>query len=572
MPSVRGRQKAKLISNLQRPQMMDVLAMEEEIRALMDHDWQLRERVECTRTRCDGEPHVGYPYPHDRKTPAMKTPLAEAQAMDKLYRSRRHLSYLSQRLTKAVQDVEAGQNRFLTVSMPPRSGKSHLSSEYFPTWLLHKHPDWKVGLISHSPTLATSWGRSIRRKIEEHEDFLGIELAKDAGAVSDWETTRGGGVLSRSAPGQSVTGFGFKVLLVDDPVKNFATAHSQKARDELWEYWLNDLYTRLEPPYLVVVVGTRWHEDDLIGRLLSDKFQGDPEQWEVISFPALAEDNDVLGRAPGEPLLSPIVDETHDEAMARWEGIRESVGEYGWAGLYMQRPAPATGAIFKVDSFRYWTNDAALLIDDDPTVMFMEPEKLSAARWVDSWDATFKGTDSSDYVVGQRWALQGKRRFLIDQSRGRRSFTDTLKVMREWNSPDKLGSKWVYEKLIEDAANGPAIIDVLKEEQDGIKPITPKSSKESRARAITPEVEGKFVYLPHPDMPGYEWVRDLVSELRAFPNGANDDQVDAFTQALNHARQSGEASITVPGRTSGPNQRAVTVPKRGSINNRRVAR
>ena len=546
--------------------------MAEEVRALIEHDKKLRSRVACTRTRCTGLPHVGYPYPHERKTPASKTPLAEAKAMDKLYRSRRHLFYLSERLTQAIHDVEQGQNRFITVSMPPRSGKSHLTSEYFPTWILHKHPDWKIGLISHSPTLATSWGRSVRRKIEEHEEFLGIDLARDAGAVADWQTTKGGGVLSRSAPGQSVTGFGFKVLLVDDPVKNFATAHSQKARDELWNYWLNDLYTRLEGPALVVVIGTRWHEDDLIGRLLSKKYQGDSDQWEVISFPALAEQNDVLGRAPGEPLMSPIVDETPAEALVRWEGLRESVGEYAWAGLYMQRPAPATGSIFKVDAFRYWTNDPELLIDDDPAVKLIEPENLSAARWIDSWDATFKGTDSSDYVVGQRWVLQGKHRFLIDQSRGRRSFTETLREMRRWNDPSTLGSRWVYEKLIEDAANGPAIIDTLKEEMDGIKPISPKSSKESRARAITPEVESGFVYLPHPNMPGYEWVRDMISELRSFPNGANDDQVDAFTQALNYARGSAEATITVPGRPNSSNQRPVTIPKRGSVNNRRMTR
>ena len=499
---------------------------------------------------------------------AAPTPLDEARIIDDKYRVRAHLEYLSNRLASAVQDVENGISRKITVSMPPRSGKSHLSSEFFPVWLLHKHPDWKIGLISHSPSLATSWGRSVRRVIEEYGAQLGIELAKDAGAVSDWETTKGGGIISRSAPGQSITGYGFKILLIDDPVKNFATAHSEDARNKLWQWWTGDAFTRLEPPSLTVVVGTRWHEDDMIGRLLSKEHEGNPDDWEVISFPALAENDDVLGRSPGEPIISPIIDESQEEAVQRWDEVRESVGEYAWAALYMQRPSPAQGAIFETDKFRYWTTDPEMLIDDDPSVRLIDPSRMSHARWIDSWDAAFKGTDSSDFVVGQRWAVDGKDRFLIEQERDRWSFTQTVERVKRWETDAVVGSNWVYEKLIEDKANGPAIIDTLKSHVQGIKPITPKSSKEARARAVTPEVEAGHIYLPHPDEPGNEWVRDLVSECRAFPNGANDDQVDAMTQVLNHVRASGKASITVPGRVQGSRASAV-IPKRGSINSRR---
>lgn len=499
---------------------------------------------------------------------AAPTPLDEARIIDDKYRVRAHLEYLSNRLASAVEDVENGISRKITVSMPPRSGKSHLSSEFFPVWLLHKHPDWKIGLISHSPSLATSWGRSVRRVIEEYGAQLGIELAKDAGAVSDWETTKGGGIISRSAPGQSITGYGFKILLIDDPVKNFATAHSEDARNKLWQWWTGDAFTRLEPPSLTVVVGTRWHEDDMIGRLLSKEHEGNPDDWEVISFPAIAENDDVLGRAPGEPIISPIIDESQTEALERWDEVRQSVGEYAWAALYMQRPSPAQGAIFETDKFRYWTTDPEMLIDDDPSVRLIDPLRMSHARWIDSWDAAFKGTDSSDFVVGQRWAIDGKDRFLIEQERDRWSFTQTVERVKRWETDAVVGSNWVYEKLIEDKANGPAIIDTLKTHVQGIKPITPKSSKEARARAVTPEVEAGHIYLPHPDEPGNEWVRDLVSECRAFPSGANDDQVDAMTQVLNHVRASGTASITVPGRAQGSRASAV-IPKRGSINNRR---
>lgn len=516
--------------------------------------------------------YVAAQFEDDTRLHASRSLIKFAQTVDSAYTSRPHLDYLSSRLANAMKDVERGVSRKLTVSMPPREGKSQMVSVYLPLWILSKHPSWKIGLISHSPTLAAGWGRQIRREVEEHGHRLGISIAPDAGAVMDWETTEHGSVLSRSAPGQSVTGKGFNVLIIDDVVKDFADAHSKTSREAIWDWWKANAYTRLEPPSLVVVVGTRWHEDDFIGRLLSSSYEGDPDEFETISFPAIAEEADVLGREPGEPLLSPIIDETEDEALDRWAGIRSSVGEYAWAGLYMQKPQPATGSIFKVDSFRYWTTNGNHLRDGDDSVVFLRPADLSGARWVDSWDATFKGTDSSDFVVGQRWAMQGKKRFLIDQSRGRRSFTETLQVMRDWNDPNRLGSKWVYEKLVEDAANGPAIIDTLRQEMDGIKPISPRSSKESRARAVTPEIEGGFVYLPHPEMVGYEWVTDLVAEMRAFPNSTNDDQVDALTQALNYARGSGEASITVPGRSPGPGQRNITVPKRGSVNSRRVAR
>lgn len=502
--------------------------------------------------------------------PVADDPVGEAQAIDNAYRSRPHLDYLASRLANAVADVEAGQDRKLTVSMPPRMGKSHLSSIFMPVWLLHKHPDWKIGLISHSPSLATSWGRSVRRIIEEHGAALGIALAPDAGAVNDWQTTAGGGILSRSAPGQSLTGYGFDVLLIDDPVKNFATAHSETKRTALWEWWTGDAFTRLEPPSMTIVVGTRWHEDDMIGRLLSHDHEGNPDDWEVISFSALAEADDVLGRTPGDPLMSPLLDESPDDALVRWQSIRESVGEYAWAALYMQRPAPSKGAIFLTDNFRYWTRDPDLLEEDD-SVVLMDPATMKHARWIDSWDATFKATDSSDYVVGQRWAISGQDRYLIDQSRARRSFTETITELESWETQTRLGSPQVFEKLIEDKANGPAIIDTLKQTVKGIKPITPVDSKEARARAVTPELEAGHLILPHPDQPGNEWVRDLVLECRSFPSGAHDDQVDAMTQLLNYVRSSGGATITVPGRS--PNRAAnATLPRRGSVNARRKSR
>lgn len=447
-------------------------------------------------------------------------PAALANGLDSKYQLRPHLEYLSGRLAQAVADVEQGQDRYLTVSMPPRMGKSVLSSIYLPTWILQSHPTWKIGLISHSPTLASSWGRQVRRTVE-HNPGLGIDLASDAGAVTDWQTTEGGGVISRSV-GQATAGLGFKVLLLDDVVRDFVAAHSETNRDSVWDWWLANSRTRLEPPSLVVAVGTRWHEDDILGRLLSKEHEGDPAQWEQIVFPAIAQGNDVLGRSPGDPLISPLIDESPDKALARWADIKQGVGSYAWAALYQQNPAPSKGSIFDVGWWQYW----------DPEDL---PETFD--REFTSWDCAFKDTKTSDYVVGQHWGIKGPYRYLLDQVRGRWAFTETLAQMRQFN-------KGIYEHLVEDKANGTAVIDTLKREISGLIPINPTNSKEARARAITPDIESKHVLIPRPK-PG-SWVVDFLDECRSFPSGAHDDQVDAMTQALSRVRSAG-INATVSG-------------------------
>lgn len=464
------------------------------------------------------------------------TPAGQALVIDAGFRARDHLQYLSDRLALAVSDVEAGQNRKLAVSMPPRMGKSTLSSMFAPVWMLRKHPDWRIALISHAPSLAASWGRSVRRMVTEHGETIGVKIASDAGAVTDWETTERGGITSRSI-GQSITGLGFRVMLIDDAVKDYAAAHSDKQREAVWEWWTANAVTRLEPPSLVIVVGTRWHQDDLIGRLLSDEHDGDPAEWEEIRFPALAEENDVLGREPGDPLLSPVVNETPEQARERWRGLKRTVGSYTWAALYQQSPVPAEGAVFQPAWWRYWTTDPEK-VTADGKVRLYDPRHEKKGVWLDSWDCTFKGSETSDYVVGQRWVRTGADRFLVGQVRRRMTFSETLEAMRTWAEPDSVGGtgEHVARRVVEEAANGAAIIDTLQREIAGMKAVKATASKEARARAVTPEIESGNVYLPHPTEPGYEWVQDLLDEVQLFPSGKHDDQVDALSQGLSEIR------------------------------------
>lgn len=526
--------------------------LEEELAALVERQNWLDKQPKCDRPSCDGKPHLGAPYPHDPTYLQAGSPLESAQQLDAAYAGRPHIQYLSDRLTEAVRAVERGENRYMTISMPPRMGKSTLTSINLPIWLLRQHPDWKIGLISHSPQLATAWGRQVRRFVEEDGERWGIKIAGDAGAVSEWQTTRGGGIVSRSAPGQSITGLGFKVMLMDDVVKDFADAHSESKREAIWDWWQANAVTRLEPPFLCIAIATRWHEDDFIGRLLNPAMNPDADKWENVIFPALAEENDPLGREPGDPLYSPLVSETREEALERWDGLKRSVGSYMWEALYQQHPTPADGSIFNLGWLRFWTTDPAKVREGDPSVILLPRERLERGQWLDSWDLTFKGSSTSDYAVGQRWCRRGADRFLVAQQRGQWSFTQTLEKMLRWCNAGDLddkaspGGSFVHQRLVEDAANGTAAIDVLRKKVEGIKPIKPRSSKEVRARAVTPEIESGNVYLPHPSDPGNGWVNELISEMRAFPSGKHDDMVDALSMGLLGLRDVGEASIFVP--------------------------
>lgn len=472
-------------------------------------------------------------------------PLGQAERLATTFAERPHLRYLSDRIVAAVQDVEAGRSRRIIIEMPPRSGKTTMATLLAPAWMLARHPSWPIALTSHDSGLATGWGRQIRRWAEEGRVAPSVAVARDAGAAGEWETTAGGKVLSVSLR-ESFTGRGAKVLVIDDPHKDFVEAHSKVSRENVWGWWLSVAQTRLEPPSLVIVVMTRWHEDDFVGRLLSRDYEGEPDDWEVIRLPAIAESRDVLDRATGDPLVSPLLDETGAQALARWDEVRASVGEYVWAAMYQQRPAPARGAIFDTSWWRYWTTNPALATDDG-TVVYLDPDRATGARWLDSWDCAFKATDASDYVVGQRWARIGADRYLIAQQRGRWTFTETLERMLAWGDGKGPYGRNVHQRLIEEKANGAAIIDVLRRRVSGMKPVNPQVGKEARARAITPEVESGNVYLPHPREAA--WVADLLSELRSFPHDVHDDQVDALTQALTGLRDAGRGRATVPGRS-----------------------
>lgn len=295
-------------------------------------------------------------------------------------------------------------------------------------------------------------------------------------------------------------------LIIDDPLKDRAEADSATIRQKVWDWYTSTLYTRLAPGGGIILIQTRWHTDDLAGRLLEAAANGEGDQWRVVNFPAIAE-TDEPHRKRGEAL--------HPERypLEQLLKIKAAIGTRDWEALYQQHPTPDGGTIFKKEWLKFW------LPKDLPS---------SFQGIVLSWDMTFKEGDSNDFVVGQAWGRKGGDFFLLDQVRGRWGFTETMEQFKA------LAARYPQagRKLVEDKANGPAVIDSLKHHISGIVPVEPDGSKVARAHAVTALFEAGNVYIPDPSL--FPWVREYITELTQFPSVAHDDQVDSTTQALRH--------------------------------------
>lgn len=425
-------------------------------------------------------------------------------ATEPRYRWYRHCEALGD----ALQAVADGQIQRLMVFMPPRHGKSLLVSRRFPAYYLRRHPSRWVGLASYEATLAQDFSRTAR----DAYVMDGGSLRGDSKAVDLWQTTQGGGMWAVGVGG-ALTGKGGHCLIIDDPIKNDEEAASETIREKHKSWYDATFSTRLEPNGAVVVVQTRWNEDDLSGYLLA-KESLEPEGWVVLNLPALSE-----AEGPKFPESCTVVPdwranegqalcpERYDEAaLAK---IKNRVGSYFWSALYQQRPTPGEGGTIKRKWWQRWTQ---------------LPEAFDFL--CQSWDMAFKDTDASDYVVGQVWGVKGADAYLVDQVRGRMDFPTTVMAVRAMHAK--------YPKanvtMIEDAANGVAVIQSLRTKVAGVLAVKPLGGKESRAAAVAPLIESGNVYIPEPEQAA--WVGDFVEECAAFPNGVNDDQVDAMTQAL----------------------------------------
>lgn len=450
-----------------------------------------------------------------RRTSAWPTPGDLAKALD----ARTVQTPALELIDSALADIAAHlrDGRRLIISMPPQEGKSQRASRRFPTWLLTRNRDLRIAIASYEHRTARRWGRDIRNDIAANPQ-LGLSVAKDSSAADEWTLEGHAGGVYAVGIGGALTGRPVDLLIIDDPIKDREQADSAVYRDRVWDWWTDVAVGRLAPGAPVVLILTRWHEDDLAGRLLA---ADDGHLWQVINIPALADhrpetgQTDLLGRKPGQWLKS-----ARGRTDAQWEAIRISVGARTFTALYQGRPSPESGDVLLRDWWRRYTVPPW---SQQPDGSY----SVAEGTLLQSWDMAFKDTKSSDFVVGQVWAHHSAQALLVDQVRARLSFTDTIAAFT------RMCERWPQSaaKLVEDKANGTAVIDSLRLKIPGIVAVNPTESKYARAQAVAPFVEAGNALIPDPGVALFD-VEGFVEECAAFPNAAHDDQVDAMSQAL----------------------------------------
>lgn len=446
-----------------------------------------------------------------------------------------HHALIAEYLEKLVE----GEITRLIIQAPPRHGKSELVSRRLPAYAFGRDPNEQIILASYSDTLAKKMNRDCQRVMDNPQYFKVFPntLIPRKGLVSfdgrtyvrnseEFEIMHHFGKYKCAGIGTGITGMGFTLGIIDDPFKDRKDADSKTIRQNCWDWFTSTFMTRAEEEIddedtvetvgkeaRILITMTRWHEDDLVGRIIEQEKDEDGTEWTILNLPAVYDDTlphlvDADERENGEALWPGKYN------LKKLEKIKKNSSR-DWSALFQGTPIVEGGNIVDRSWWQYY---------DEPPGKFTEV--------IQSWDFAFKKNETSDFVVGQVWGRIGADKYLLDQVRGRMGFTESLTAIQT------MSAKWpqTYRKLVEDKANGPAIIETVKKKISGVLPVEPDGSKEARAHATSPQIESGNVYLPR----NAPWVHDYVEEWAAFPNGKNDDQVDATTQAL---RQLGGSAI-----------------------------
>lgn len=418
-----------------------------------------------------------------------------------------HLELLNEKLMAAA----AGEINRLIVTMPPRHGKSEMISRFFPAWYLGTHPKGKVMLASYEATFARSWGRKARAIMEEYgQAVFGQRVSHASSAADFWELEGTGGVMVTAGVGGALTGKGADLLLIDDPVKNAEDSMSEVMREKAWDWWLSTARTRLMKGGSVVVVMTRWHQGDLVGKML-EQAEGTGDKWEVLNLPALAGEDDVLGRKPGEALCPPLFDQ---EAM---EQTKNALGPYFWSALYQQTPTPDEGGVFNRRYFRYFRLEKGQVILDTLNGPVEYP--ASSCTKVSYVDLAAGEKQTSDYtVLTEAWITPGRDLLIRNVTRDRIPGPDQPAFFRD---------HYVGKLKVESIGYQTALIRALLREGLPVEPVYPDKDKVTRASAAGALYRSGKVF----HHAGAEWLGDFEAELLAFPAGDHDDMVDTVAYA-----------------------------------------
>lgn len=411
------------------------------------------------------------------------------------------------RLEQFSQDVVDRKSPRLMIFMPPRHGKSQLTSKTFPAWHLGHNPRHEFIACSYSGALSMSFSRNVRMIMRDqaYQSLFPTRLDPDSQSVEAWMTTVGGGLVAAGVGG-AITGKGAHIMLIDDPVKNREDADSENARQLCWDWYTSTAYTRLAPGGGVLVIQTRWHDDDLSGRLLEAQDHGGDE-WEIVLYEAIAS-NDEEFRHRGEPLH----EERYD--LPALQRIRKAVGERDWHALYQQTPVADTGNYFQ----------------DGMMPTYDQMPDLDNLNVYQAWDFAVGVKEENDYTVGITVGMdKDARLYVLDVCRGK---WDGFGIVNQI-----LDSYERWKPLIVGMEKGQIQMslktfldrEVMRRECFGFnaEPLSPgKNDKMARARGIQGLMQQQQVLFPRPGTTS--WVDSLTYELKRFPTGVHDDCVDAL--------------------------------------------
>lgn len=491
-----------LIRSLSPAEMADMLAMMDEIES--------RKRIEAARLDF----------------------LAFIALMDRTYKFGSHLK----RLGRLLMDVEVGQKDRIAVSMAPRFGKSQMISIYFPAWYLGRNPDHKVIVASHTADLAVDMARKVRNlmKTEEYRRiFPDTSVAEDAKAAGKWNTNKGGEFFAIGVGG-ALAGRGAHLIVADDPLsEQDIKAGNTASLDTTYEWFRAGLRTRLMPGGRICILHTRWHQRDLIGRLVKDSaLTPDADQYEVFEFPAILNEG-----TENEKSLWP--EQWSLESLLR---TKASMPLWQWNAQYQQNPTAAESAIIKREWIKWWPDR------DPPSVDFI----------VQAWDTALTSKERSDWSVCHTWGVWttedgDSNAILLNSVKGKWEFPELKQAAFDQHSywqPDVL--------IIETKASGQPLVDELRRSGIFVSEFSPGKGNDKMARvnSISDMISAGHVWFPETP-----WAQATVEELIAFPAGEHDDEVDALTLALRRIRTGGLLQLSTD---RGDNEDFYRAPRRSA--------
>jgi predicted phage terminase large subunit-like protein len=438
-------------------------------------------------------------------------------------------SYHLQVLAEYLWKVHTGEIKRLCISFPPRHGKSEFVTKYFASWWLGTHPQDEVIVSSYAQRLTEQWSVASRDLLAAYGSrtfgvTTGGRANKSMWNVKDANTGRKlRGSLFATGKGGAMTGRGADLLICDDLIRDAEEAANPAQRDKCWEWLQSVAFTRLSPKGAAIIIGTRWHYDDPIGRL--ERIAGTDEEgepWHFVNFPAIADSEaDVLGRKPGEALWPERfpVDHLHK--------IKNQVGPYVWEALYQGSPTPSEGGFFKKPWFRYFRQDKGRIVPTAEAKGAAESSTSIKARALKRFatvDLAVSTKDNADYTCALVWGIDmdNKRLLLLDVHRLRLEGPDIVPMLQQLHARHELLGIYV-----EAVAFQLSIIQEAMRQGLPVRRLTPDKDKVARAIPATCIMEQEAVYFRE----GAPWLPALETEILQFPRGVHDDQVDCLAYA-----------------------------------------